>query len=348
MVRLGGQSFDSPRITPEAITARKQDLALCMVMVAEVLRPGIDYGRIPGVPGQMLFESGASQIISAFNCFPGERRVLQFKNEDGQIAFCLEVPLINRATGRPAASGVGAASTLETKNKYRWVDNPQDWGFDDEATKTLKTKKQDGVTLFRIANPEPGELLNTLLKMASKRAEVDAAEALPGVSSALKQLLHPTSAGAGVQREDPWRPFWGEATRLGLTEQQVHERLGDALGRPIESVYEWLAEKHTIPEAIEVLRGRAKPASAIETEQEPETERDRLWSAIRSLIGKLKPTTASIVAWWKEKAGVIVEPSNFVESKAPQKMSDKDLQSFHDTLVDFDAKRSEQAPKKKR
>jgi len=204
------------------------------------------------------------------------------------------------------------------------------------------------VTLFRIANPEPGELLNTLLKMASKRAEVDAAEALPGVSSALKQLLHPTSAGAGVQREDPWRPFWGEATRLGLTEQQVHERLGDALGRPIESDYQWLAEKHTIPEAIEVLRGRAKPASAIETEQEPETERDRLWSAIRSLIGKLKPTTASIVAWWKEKAGVIVEPSNFVESKAPQKMSDKDLQSFHDTLVDFDAKRSEQAPKKKR
>jgi hypothetical protein len=333
-----GQALESPHLTPDSIMMRKQDLALCSVLVEQVLKMGIDYGTIAGVPGKVLFDCGASQIIAAFGCYPGSRRILDLKNTDGLIAVCLEVPLINRHTQQICATGVGAASTMESKNKYRWVDKPVEWGIDKEAISSLKTKEQDSRILYRIPNPEPGELLNTLLKMASKRAEVDAAESLPGVSSALKVLLHGAKGPRGDQQErDPWKDFWGEATRLGITEDEVHEKLAAALGHPITSVWDWLSEGKTIEQAIAALRpqGRKPAGSVFEAATEPVTERDKAWSAIKGLLGRTNLTPASLVRWWKEKANVEILPSVFVELKPPDNMTDKDLSNFHDTLLQF-------------
>jgi len=339
-----GQALESPHLTPDSIMMRKQDLALCSVLVEEVLKVGIDYGTIVGVPGKVLFDCGASQIIAAFGCYPGSRRILDLKNTDGLIAVCLEVPLINRHTQQICATGVGAASTMESKNKYRWVDKPTEWGIDKEAVPGLKTRNQDGRITYRIPNPEPGELLNTLLKMASKRAEVDAAESLPGVSSALKVLLHGAGRAKGDQQErDPWKDFWGEATRLGLTEDDVHEKLAAALGHPIASVYDWLAEGKTIEQAIAALRPpNRKAGPIIEAGTEPVTDRDKAWSAIKGMLGRTNLTPASLVRWWKEKANVDILPSAFVELKPPDSMTDKDLSNFHDTLLQFVEERKKQ------
>lgn len=239
-----------PRVTIQPDLDLIRDTVTSMAVLGQhiqtVLVKDLDYGHIPGVPGSMLFDSGAAKLINVFNCYAGERRVINFTDDGSKISVIVEVPLIHRATGKPVATGIGAASTLETKHKYRWIDNMKDLevlGYGEEERAKLKTKtdRTDGTILYRVPNPEHGDLLNTIIKMAAKRAEVDAAESLPAVASTLKPLfdgrLAPTGQGtrrppmyepqttsSGQQRSgpsDPWSSFWGEISRMGLTREQV-------------------------------------------------------------------------------------------------------------------------------
>lgn len=243
-----------PRITPDAIRETTQSIALLQGMVKDLLVRSIDYGRIPGTPQDSLWDPGASQIISAFNCYVGERRILKLDDNEQKIAACIEVPIISRSTGEVVGTGIGAASTLETKYKYRWAPNPQDLGYDETSIKTFKTKRgtdEDGspVTLYRVPNPEHSELLNTIIKMASKRAEVDAAESLPGVASVLRQIFSGKKF-KGEYEGPVWQRFWGEVRRLGLTDHEAHTKLG------IVSMKDWLAKGRSLDEALNILRGK--------------------------------------------------------------------------------------------
>lgn len=251
----------APRITAASIEQTEQSIALLQGMVRDLLIRGVDYGRIPGTPQDSLWDPGASQIIGAFNCFPGERRILKFEDTDTKISVCLEVPIISRETGIVATTGVGAASTLETKYKYRWVDDPPQWGYDEDSMKTLKTKIDKNKTLYRIPNPEHSELLNTIVKMASKRAEVDGAESLPGVASVLRRMFSREKPPA---REGPrWDRFWGEVSRLGLTEDEVHQKLR------VASMKDWLSSGKSLDQALDILRGRQTVGP--EPERDPDT-----------------------------------------------------------------------------
>jgi len=259
-----------PRITPETIQDTMQSIALLQGMVRDTLIRGVDYGRIPGTPQDSLWDPGASQIIGSFNCYPGERRILKMEDNQEKIVTCVEVPIISRATQQVVGSGIGAASTLETKYKYRWVANPQEWGYDDTAIKTFRTKRgkdDDGndTTLYRIPNPEHSELLNTIVKMASKRAEVDAAESLPGVASVLRQIFS-GKRFKGSDKEEyegpRWQRFWGEVRRLGYTDEEARTKLG------VTSMKDWLAHGHSLDEALNILRGRQKEPQTTEPEGE--------------------------------------------------------------------------------
>lgn len=233
-----------------AIAETVQSMIMLRENIRTLLTEEVDYGHIPGIPGKMLFDCGASKLINAFNCYAGERRVINFVDDGSKVAIMVEVPLIDRATGQVVLTGIGAASTLETKHKYRWSDNLDEllaMGYDEEKRKNLKTRldTKTGVISYRVPNPEHGDLLNTIVKMASKRAEVDVAESLPGVGSTLKLMFdhrlaalatgttrpplseyerHPGQPPGGPpsgDKDDSWSQFWGEVMRMGLTRDQV-------------------------------------------------------------------------------------------------------------------------------
>lgn len=248
------QGTRMPQVTPDSIQETVQSIALLQGMVRNILVRGIDYGRIPGTPQDSLWDPGAAEIIAGFNCYCGQRRILKLEDDDSKIVVCIEVPIISRKLQIEVGSGVGAASTLETKYKYRWVANPREWGYDDAATATFKTKKgrEDGreTALYRIPNPEHSELLNTIIKMASKRAEVDAAEGLPGVASVLREMFAgkpPRHISQDETASPHWQRFWGEVTRLGFTQQEAYQKLG------VTTMHQWM-EHHTLDEAITKLR----------------------------------------------------------------------------------------------
>ncbi len=248
------QQSEALMVTPQYIEQTKQSLALLRELVRDVLVRDRDYGRVPGT-GDFLWDPGASQIIGSFNCYPGHRRILSLVDDGQKISAIVEVPIFSRSAGNEVGSGIGASSTMETRHKYRWEENPQDWGYGEEAIKYFKTREREGKVEYRIPNPEHSELLNVVIKQASKRAEVDAAEGLPGVASTLRELFSgkkqkgkkgESPPGEGEASSANWTKFWSEVRALDLPED-AHVMLG------VTSMKDWLAGGRSLDLAVKVL-----------------------------------------------------------------------------------------------
>ena len=232
----------TPKLTSQAIAVISENIAMAEQLVSIVLEKDVDYGHTPGTRGMGLWDPGAAKICAAFSCYP-DHEVIFHEETDQVISWMIQSKLVSHQIGKVVATGVGAASTRETKYKYRWVPDPENYGYTPAQIEDLKTKKRDGATTWRIQNPEYGELVNTLLQMAAKRSEVDAAKNLPGVGSALRKLFE----GGKLESEPDWPRFWGQVKNIGLTEEAVHTIL------KVSSMKEWVGQGHTLDEAIIAL-----------------------------------------------------------------------------------------------
>lgn len=164
----------------------------------------------------------------------------------------MEVPLISFLTSQEVGCGVGAASTLEVKHKYRWLRKHElaDWGYEsEESIKSLKTKTDKwGKVVYRITNPEHDELINTIWKMAFKRGKVAAAKGLPGVSSALAEKFNKKQGQQPEKKAtDVWAVFWAQMRQRGLDNDQVHSLL------KVTSIKEWVTSGKTVDDATKAI-----------------------------------------------------------------------------------------------
>ncbi len=245
----------SVNVTPEAVENTKRSIFLLQGMVKDMLAPNVDFGHVPGIKGEFLWDPGAAKIAACFNCYPGKRRIITMEMTGERVVVCVEVPLISRATGEIVGAGIGAASTEEAKFHNLWVEKPAEYGYTDEAIKVLKHREKGNFIQYKIPNPSPGDLTNTIVKMASKRAEVDAVETLPGVSSLLREMFDKPGDSSGPRNDYQW--FWGETKRLGYkTNDEVHTALG------LISMKDWTNSGRTLEQAIEALRKRKSPGES--------------------------------------------------------------------------------------
>lgn len=107
----------------------------------EMMKEGVDYGNLPNTSKKCLFKPGAEKLCSYYG-FSIQFELMD-KAEDYEnryMSYMIKVILINKCTGIVEAEGIGSCNNYETKYK-----------------------KQD---VFNLAN--------TILKMAKKRAFVDA------------------------------------------------------------------------------------------------------------------------------------------------------------------------------
>ena len=109
--------------------------------VTEFMKPGVDFGMAPGTDKPTLLKPGAEKLCEIY----GFSKIVEIvtQKEDWELplfAYIVKVRLVNKRTGFPEAEGVGAANSREKKYS-----------------------KQDAFSIQ-----------NTLLKMAKKRALVDA------------------------------------------------------------------------------------------------------------------------------------------------------------------------------
>lgn len=254
-------------LTEHSIATTQRNILLCQQLVQDVLEREIDYGIIPGVPTPFLWDSGAAKIMAAFNCY-ADYKVIDSVIQIPHIRYTITCRLIDRETQQIVATGIGAASTKEIKHRYRWVLDPEAEGI------SRKGLKQRGDKKFRIPNPETEDLLNTIAKMAAKRADVDAATSLPGVSATLRKLFlsrpfpksdhsassvspgaPPGTNGINEEQTHPWRFFEAKLSTLGVTHAEAREILS------VNSIKDdWVGvQGRTLDEAYETIKAAITP-----------------------------------------------------------------------------------------
>jgi hypothetical protein len=183
---------------------------------ASLMQKGTDYDVIPGTPKPTLLKSGAEMLRLGFGFNP------EFKISKGltdiQKGFIeYDVVCSLYKNGALVAEGVGNANSLESKWRYRWIFvNELPPGFDKEkAYKTYGAtrKTKQGGYQYRIENENPQDQANTILKIAKKRAFVDAILTATGASRIFTQDIEdmemvPEARPAPVtpQKQDSTQP----------------------------------------------------------------------------------------------------------------------------------------------
>ena len=147
-----------PSNAAEKIAQAKQMLELNKQLLEELLQPKVDFDRIPGTDRPTLLKPGAEMLCRVYGLAQGNMAVTD-KTEDwehGIFCYTVTCPLVHIASGNVVAVGIGAANSHEVKYRYRNK-------YDNETQEKIRTE-----------NADPADNINTLIKMASKRAFVDA------------------------------------------------------------------------------------------------------------------------------------------------------------------------------
>lgn len=246
-------------------------------MIQEQMTKGHDYGVIPGTNKPTLLKPGAEKIVLLY------KLVAEFETTDKtadyvngffmyEMRCTINKVIVNDGVmvKFPVAQGVGSCNSKESKYRYLWVEEGKlPAGLDKNSL--VKKSNQYG-TKYQIEDVDVCSKANTILKMAEKRALVDAALHLANLSEIFTQDI------------EDMENFNQEETEAAVKTTKS-ENLGNFIinfgkhkGRNLDSIYsdaaeylEWLAENTNNAEVKAVvskyLSGKAsgspaKPAEA--------------------------------------------------------------------------------------
>lgn len=172
-----------PKFNVAAVDRVFDNVQALTTMMKNRMKENHHFGKVPGAQNPSLWEPGASLIMNGFGLFADPVNVDRTEDEDGHIRYNVTVYLrpIGPITNVAMAAGVASCSSREIKYAYRWVFEDEIPSGIEKADLRSRTVRGDKVQ-YRIPNQDPGDLENTIIKMAVKRAEVDAVMHLPGCS----------------------------------------------------------------------------------------------------------------------------------------------------------------------
>ena len=166
------------KVTPEDWAARRQAFNQ---WVNTQLRAGVDYGNIPGIDKPTLLKPGAEKIAQLYGCSPLAEITRRDQDPStGYLYVEVTVRLVANETGNVVATGIGACSSYESRYRWRWEytnTKPEEEGWQRHYNRWRR----------RIPNEDLIDTWNTVIKMAKKRALVDAALTLSGASELFTQ-----------------------------------------------------------------------------------------------------------------------------------------------------------------
>ncbi len=213
-------SLGTPAAVPAAPLTVEQVLlhvSLIQQIMRAAMKEGEHYGRIPGCGDRpVLLKPGAEKLCLTFRLAPtydvDERQL-----ERGHREYRVTATLTSITTHAHIGQGVGACTTLENKFRFRaGAAEPTDravprayWDVRQEdpakaqeliGGKGFTVKKVDGQGWMianggeKVEHDNPADFYNTVLKMAKKRALVDAVLTTTAASDIFTQDLEDISA----------------------------------------------------------------------------------------------------------------------------------------------------------
>jgi hypothetical protein len=252
------EEHDAGQMT--AIQVRSQ-VNLVQQVMREVMQDGQHYGTIPGCGNKpTLLKPGAEKLGMCFRLSP-EFNIQIDHMADGHREYRITCTLTHIDSGKVMGQGVGSGSTMETKYRYRGgerkcpecgkatiIAGKKEYGggficfgkkggcgakFTDNDPKI--TSQQIG----RVENPDIADCYNTVLKMAKKRAQVDAILTVTAASDIFTQDIEdlplgdaPPAAPAPAHVSDETRTWQNELSaafeQAGIDEANQKKAVGMA------------------------------------------------------------------------------------------------------------------------
>lgn len=213
------------RIMAEALKEDTEQRALLMQYVKRHMVDGVDFGTIPGTQKPTLLKPGAEKLTDLFRCTPGFELIEKLEDwEKGLFHYTFRVRITSRDANTVLAEGYGSANSRE--GRYRWRNanrkcpqcgketifvskNPGEgfycWkkkggcGVTFDSSDDRLTSQSEG----KVENDDIFTLVNTILKMAKKRALVDGAIALARCSDIFTQDVEDLADNAGPAADAP-------------------------------------------------------------------------------------------------------------------------------------------------
>lgn len=170
-----------------------QRVMLIQDVMKKVMQEGTHYGKVGGMSKPSLLKAGAEVLATTFQLCPKVEVIAQRDAE--AIRFSCKVQLLS-VNGTFLGEGVGEASTGEEKYKWRKAVSSDEWNATNEDRRRIQYKGSYTVNQVR---QNPDDQANTVLKMAKKRAFIDAILTVTGASDIFTQdvedmeLQQPTS-----------------------------------------------------------------------------------------------------------------------------------------------------------
>ena len=177
------------------ISATMNKIAQMQAVVQKTLKKGHDFGEVPGTSKPTLLKPGGEKICMLFGLNP-EYEFLKVTEDYDKEFFSYNIRCTLFRNGQAVAQGVGSCNSKEKKYRFINVDTIPDSyaGYNESFTDKY------GRTKYKINNPDICSLVNTILKMAKKRAFIDAVLQVASLSEVFTQDLE--DMGDLIQEEN--------------------------------------------------------------------------------------------------------------------------------------------------
>jgi hypothetical protein len=212
-------------------------------LVQNTLKKDHDYGVIPGTKKPTLLKPGAEKICMLFGLTP-QYEFLQVIEDYTREFFSYDLKCTLIKNSSPVAQGVGSCNSKEKRYRYITVDKlPEDYIGINE-----KIEDRYGRIRYKIENPDLYNFVNTVLKIAKKRAFVDAILQVASLSDIFTQDLEDISEF--LQKDDESETY---------NKSEIKLNFGKYKGETLENVFNkdnkyfmWLkGNERTSPEVRE-------------------------------------------------------------------------------------------------
>ena len=168
----------------------KTQVAKIQELMRAVMKKDEHYGVIPGTQKPTLLKSGSEKLGFIFRLTP-KYDIKRTDLDNGHREYEVVCSLYHIGSGAFVGQGVGSCSTMESKYRYRNVADYEvlDQPIPDDARQKKQEYRKQGLGMKKIdgtwrwvrygdaerrENPDIADVYNTVLKMAKKRAHVDA------------------------------------------------------------------------------------------------------------------------------------------------------------------------------
>lgn len=141
-------------------------------VMRSVMIEGTHYGTIPGTKSRSLYKAGAEKLMATFRLAADPE--VEDLGCDGEVHYRIKVRVMSQS-GLLLGAGIGECSSQEEKYSWRRPICAEEFELTPENRRRVKFGKYQGrVEKQAQIRTNPADVRNTVLKMAKKRALVDA------------------------------------------------------------------------------------------------------------------------------------------------------------------------------